>query len=63
MRKELAEHEGVIGLCVVSWEADVLVHVEGDVFEAGTLRHGHRREIRWTTDESFSSLTSLMSAL
>ena len=64
MRKELAEHEGVIGLAVVSWEADVLVHVEGDdMFEAGASRHGHRREIRRTTNESFPSLTSLMSAL
>lgn len=40
MRKELAEHEGVVGFGVVSWEADILVHVEGDdIFEASASRH------------------------
>ena len=64
MRKELAEHEGVVGLGVVSWEADVLVHVEGDdMLEAGTLRHRCCREIRWRTDERFPSLTNSMSFL
>ena len=64
VRKELAEHEGVIRLGVVSWETDVLVHVEGnDMFEAGTSCHRHRRKIRRMTDDSFPSLTNLMSAL
>lgn len=35
MREELAEHECVVRLGVVAWEADVLVHVErDDMFES-----------------------------
>ena len=30
MGEELAEHEGVVGLGVVLWELDVLVHVKRD---------------------------------
>lgn len=37
MREKLAEHESVVGLGVVSWQTNILVHVEGDdMFEAGT---------------------------
>lgn len=37
MRKELAEHKGVVGLGVVPREAHILVHVErNDMLEAGT---------------------------
>lgn len=36
--EELAEHEGVVGLWVVFWELDVLVHVKGhNMLEPGKV--------------------------
>lgn len=36
MGKELAEHEGVVGLGVLAGDTNVLIHVESDyVLEAG----------------------------
>lgn len=29
MREELAEHEGVVRLRMILWEANVFIHVEG----------------------------------
>lgn len=59
MGKELAEHEGVIGLGVVSWEADILIHVEGDdMFEAGTSRHRQQGD-KMNDGREFSLLDQL----
>lgn len=60
MRKELAEHEGVIGLGVVSWEADILVHVEcDDMFEADTSRHRQRKGDKMNDGRELSLLDDL----
>lgn len=54
VRKELAEHKGVIGLGVVSWKADIFVHVEGDhMFEAGTWCHLQRMEVNERRTRAF----------
>jgi hypothetical protein len=64
MGEEFAEHEGVVGLLVVLWQAYILVHVEcDDMLEARNYLAFLRETMGYKTHESFPSFTSLIKAL